>query len=219
MSYDEPFFTGGPTGSGSDRGVYAGSMSVSEADRNYYASKKPYGNNPWYMPTYTNMPEGRMQLEQGGFPAISQYMCGACPRYENPQPPPMRKMSLDMRQDYAMDHYPPDHDTVKSSRVPCVSGFGGGCEPCGSGGMSTPAAVGTFRPQYEGGREHMSPGTEEVESKYEPSAKMTMSPMHIDMTSFVLVFFFIILVFICISFSRTLSELQQKIERLTAPPV
>lgn len=159
-----------------------------------------------------------MQLEQSGFPAISQYMCGACPRYENPQPPPMRKMSLDMRQDYAMTHYPPDHDTVRSSHVPCASGFGGGCEvPCG--GMSTPVSVGTIYPEYGGKTEHMSPGTEDVESKYEPSTKMTLSPMQIDMTSFILVFFFIILVFICISFSRTLSELQQKIEKLTAPPV
>jgi hypothetical protein len=41
--------------------------------------------------------------------------------------------------------------------------------------------------------------------------------MHIDMTNFILMFLFVIVVFICISFSRTINELRSKIEKLMTP--
>lgn len=189
MSYGDPYTD-----------FYDDRMTVSDADRAYYAARAPAPQNPWNMPTYTSMPEGRMQIEQSGFPAITGKMCGTCPRYENPQRPPMRKTPLSLRSDYALNNYPPDHDTVASSCTRCVSGFGGGCSSCSSGCMSTSASTGVIQRL-----EAMTPS---------PSSSITLTPMRMDITNFILVFIFIIVVFICISFSRAVADIRARLDRL-----
>lgn len=204
MSFDEPYYSGTP---------YFGDLSRAEGmslHHDEYRQIQEYRNNPYYMPTYTSMPEGRMQVEQAGFPAISKYMCGTCPQYDNPQYPPMRKMSLDARSDMAISHYPPDHDTRRASHVPCATGFGGGCKCCG-GGMTTAAATGIMW------KEPMDAGSvsaESAEKKYEPTSSIVISPMQISLSNFIIVFLFIILVYICIAFSRTIRGLESKLALL-----
>lgn len=54
-----------------------------------------------------------------------------------------------------------------------------------------------------------------AEDTYAPSTHVTMSPMHIDTQLLFMVFVFIVVVFICISFSRSLADLQSQVASLT----
>lgn len=53
------------------------------------------------------------------------------------------------------------------------------------------------------------------EDAYVPSSHVTLSPMHIDTQLLFMVFVFIVVVFICISFSRSLADLHSQVAALT----